>query len=205
MEASDTIDPSARRITLSRCPAPTKRSRARAGVELGQRRGDVFLRRRRGVQQVAGVRRPATAATRHARAARAASPACCSSAAPPAGPCPTRRRRTAAGGASPSGAGQRQRVVVVAAAAPRRTVARGQLVAVRLRQRRRETGRPGCARPASSRFPASPAPAPPPGAAPAAARARCAAWIVRSNRRAFSIAVAVCSASVFSSFSSAAV
>ena len=32
-----------------------------------------------------------------------------------------------------------------------------------------------------------------------------AAWIVRSNRRAFSIAVAVCSASVFSSLSSAAV
>ena len=119
------------------------------GCEVDERRGHVLLRRRRGVQQVAGL----PGQCRHRRGAseqaRAASPACCSSRAPPAGPCPTRRRRTAAG-ARPRRADGIDRIVVVAAALPGRAIAGGEIVAGRSRQRRREQVGLDAWRPASS-------------------------------------------------------
>ena len=193
------------RSTLSRWPAPTKREGAGLGCDLRERRRDVLLRRRRRVEQLAGVSSQLRAAAGCARAARAASPACCSSRARPAVPCPTRRRRTRAGDALAVGRPGRQRVVVVAAAPARGTVPRRELVAGRPPAARTGT-RFAWIRAASVSSLSSFARASSAAWCSASSRSRsCAACTVRSKSRAFSIAVAVCSASVFSSLSSAAV
>ena len=70
--------PSARSTRLSRWPAPTNVERAGGRHELGERRGDVLLRRRGCVEQLAGVASELGERRRAADAAPAASPACCS-------------------------------------------------------------------------------------------------------------------------------
>ena len=150
--------------------------------------------------------RRARRASRSGRAGPAGSPACCSSRAPRAVPCRTRRPRRAADALA-----RRRRRQPAAHRSSRRRSGGPAGCARRTRSRpraaaRRGTDPPGCAPPASS-SPSSFARASSACLVQghAAARARSAAWIVRSNSRAFSIAVAVCSASVVSSFSSAAV